>query len=99
MRERITASRYGPLYVQLAAHADQKAWVARSAASASMQGSAGRWDCFQLSTNGTRSPALTSKVAWCARFLPTLRTGLWKQTESGPAMALMSLPLRITHGT
>ena len=32
-------------------------------------------------------------------FWPTLRTGRWNQTESGPAMARMSSPMRRTQGT
>jgi hypothetical protein len=70
IRERITASRYGPWYVQCSTHSRQKSSVACSEASGS--GSAGGCLCegSQEIVNAIRSPGATVKSEYVVSDLP-----------------------------
>ncbi len=79
-------------------HSSQYRWVTSAAWSGSHRSGALSWEGTQVSTNGTRSPAITVKVASCAKLRPVSVTGVSSQSESGPATASRQLSARRTHG-
>ena len=95
-----TASRYFPWYEQRDTQPDQKPAVCFRHSSAFTSGAPPlRCEGCHVSTKGTRSPALTTNSAWCARSRPTILTGVLSQTESGPATAQIAWSTRRTQGT
>ncbi len=84
--------------MQRETHSSQNFWVSASAWSASTGSGALSCEGFQISTNGTRSPAMTLKVASCAKLRPVSVIGVASQRASGPATASTLLSSRRTHG-
>ena len=94
------ASRYGPCTgLPRCAQSVQNLRVSRNACSASTGFGGDSWLGFQVSTNGTRSPARTVKSETVLISLPLVGAGVRSRTRSGPAIASTMSSWWRTQGT
>ena len=97
--ERMTTSRQGPWYVQRDDHSFHVFSVLATTAAASAGPGGGSCEGYQLRTNGTRDPSVTSNSATVVNSRPCISTGVCKQTASGPPIAVrIPSAVRCTHG-
>src|SRR5579875_4228056 len=97
--ERRIASVYGPSgRVARPDHSRQNSTVSRSASSAFTFAGGLAWLGDQVSTNGTRSPALTVNSDSVVHSCPCSGAVLFSHTASGPATASNREPRCRTHG-
>src|SRR5262245_4661900 len=98
MAERTTMSDHSPGYLEPDDQSRQNAVVRLRAAVASGTCGHGRCDGEPVSTNGTRSPAATSKCAVWWKSRPSTGTGVAKRTAYGPATNVVVPSMARTHG-